>query len=286
MTERDPATPASAGSSGDALPAPPGQAVSRRAVPSGPPAPLVVLTVLVTLSFLMFLLIEPTPRWLLLFTAVVALLGADGTLRTLRRRHFEAAQTAPYLFLPALYVLATPIVIEHNVRGFLVAPAGVLAGVAFGAIVAAEVASVRMRSAEYANARLVATAAVYFVAFSMFSLTYIFELSLLPAAIACALIAAMLAVELLREGEVDPVETLVFSAVTGMVVAEVRWMLHYIPVDGYLAGLTLLLAFFFVTGMLQSHLTRQLSAVVAAEYAVIVALGLGVVVAARSAGIA
>src|SRR5690606_5731984 len=178
------------------------------------------------------------------------------------------------------------IIIEHNVTGFLVVPAGIVGGVTFGAIVGAEVSSVRTRSAEYANARLLATAAVYFVAFSMFALTYIFELSLLPAAVASALIAAMLAVELLREGEVDQVETLVFSAVTGLVVAEVRWMLHYIPVDGYLAGLTLLLGFFFVTGMLQSHLTRQLSAVVAAEYAIIVALGLGVVVAARSAGIA
>lgn len=258
-----------------------------RAAPNPLNAPLVVLTGLATLSFLMFLLVEPTPRWMLLLTAATTLLGTDGVLRAVRREPFRSgAQTAPYLFLPALYVLATPILIEHNVRGFLVVPAGVLAGVAFGAITAAEIASVRARSAEYASARMLATGAVYFVAFAMFSLTYIFDLGLVTAAIASALIGAMLAVELLREGEVDPLETLVFAAVTGLVVAEVRWTLHFIPLEGYLGGLTLLLAFFFVTGMLQSHLTRQLSVSVAAEYAVIVALGLAVVIAARSTGIA
>ncbi len=51
----------------------------------------------------------------------------------------------------------------------------------------------------------------------------------------------MLAVETLREGEVDPLETLGFALVTGVILAETRWLLYYLPVDRYLAGLTLLL---------------------------------------------
>ncbi len=249
--------------------------------------PIVALTLLVTIVFLMFLLIEPTPRWMALFGAALAVLSMDGVLRSARREPFEAdADTTPYLFLPALFVLATPVFIEHNVRGFWAVPAGVAAGLAFGAVAIAEVASVREFDPVRGVGRFVASAATYFVAFALFSLAYRFELELQQAMVAVALVSVLLAVEMLREGEIDPVETLVFAVVTALVVAEVRWTLFYLPLDGYLAGLTLLLAFYFVTGLLHSHLTSHLSALVATEYVLIAAAGIGLVVWTRAAGLA
>ncbi len=249
--------------------------------------PIVAMTLLVTIVFLMFLLIEPTPRWIVLFGSALAALAMDGVLRSARRAPFEAdADTTPYLFLPALFVLAAPVFIEHNVRGFWAAPAGVAAGLAFGAVAVAEVASVREFDPVKGVGRFVASAATYFVAFALFSLAYRFELELQQAMVAVALVSVLLAVEMLREGEIDPVETLVFAVVTALVVAEVRWTLFYLPLDGYLAGLTLLLAFYFVTGLLHSHLTSHLSAFVAAEYVLITAAGIGLVVWTRAAGLA
>ena len=252
-------------------------------------APIVILGALVTIAFVMFVGIEPTPRWLLLFAAVIAVLGTDGALRRTWPRPFErapdTADSTPYLFLPALAVIAAPMLIEHNVGGYLVLPAALLAGGAFTAVIAAQVSSVRVAAPAYPLVRLISTAAVYFSAFALFSLSYVLDVELPAAIAAVGVVAAMLGVELFREGQVDPLETLLFSIVTGVILGEVRWVMYYVPVGGYLAGLALLLAFFLVTGLLHSHLTRRLNSTVTLEYAGIVAAGLLLVVIANQAGL-
>ena len=250
-------------------------------------APMAVLTAVVTLTLLVFLAVEPTPRWLLLIAAAVAALGMDGTLRGTWREPFASgADTTPALFLPALYVFAAPILIEHNVGGYAVIPWTLVAGAGFAAIVVAEVLSVRTGAPLYPYARLVASGATYFVAFTLLAMTFVLAPGLPAALVATWLVCAMLGIELLREGEVDPVETALFSAIAALVVAQARWLLFFLPVDGYLAGLALLIAFFLAVGLLHAHVTRQLTAVVAAEYVAVAALGLALVIAARAAGVA
>lgn len=249
--------------------------------------PIVTLTLMITVVFLMFLLIEPTPRWIALFGGVIAALSLDGILRSQRREPFEGgADATPYLFLPALFAIAVPVFAEHNVRDYWAAPVAIAAGIAFGAVAVAEVASVREFDPARGVARFIAAGATYFVAFALYALTYRFGLDLQTSMAAVALVSALLAVELLHEGEVDPLETLIFAVVTAIAVAEVRWALHFLPLDGYLAGLALLLVFYFVTGLLHSHLVRQLSATLATEYAIVTAAGIGLVIWARASGLA
>ncbi len=247
---------------------------------------VVVLTLLLTTVFLMFLLIEPTPRWIALFGGVIAALSLDGILRSQRREAFERADATPYLFLPALFAVAVPVFAEHNVRDYWAAPIGIAAGVGFGAVAVAEIASVREFDPARGVARFIAAGATYFVAFALYALTYRFGLDLQAAIAAVALVSALLAIELLHEGEVDPLETLIFAVITALAVAEVRWTLHFLPLDGYLAGLALLLTFYFVTGLLHSHLVRRLSATLAAEYAIVTAAGIALVIWARASGLA
>ena len=249
--------------------------------------PLITLTLLMTVIFLMFLLIEPTPRWIALFGGVVAALSLDGILRSQRREPFEnGADATPYLFLPALFAIAVPVFAEHNVRDFWAAPVAIAAGIAFGAVAVAEVASVREFDPARNVGRFIAAGATYFVAFALYALTYRFGLGLQESIAAVAFVSALLAIELLHEGEVDPLETLLFAAVTAIAIAEVRWALHFLPLDGYLAGLALLLSFYFVTGLLHSHLVRQLSITMATEYAIVTAAGIALVIWARAAGLA
>ncbi len=246
-----------------------------------------VLTVLMTAVFLLFLLIEPTPRWLALFAAVVAALATDGVLRSARREPFAAgADTTPYLFLPALFALTAPVFAEYNARGFWAIPVALGAGLAFGAVVTAEVGSVRADEPLRGVARFVTATATYFVAFALYSLAYVFDLALGAAMVAVTLMSVLLAVELLRDGEIDPIETLVFAGVVGLVAGEARWVMQYLPIDGYLAGLTLLLLFYFTTGVVHAYITRALDVMVAAEYGAVAALGIVLVVGARAAGIA
>jgi len=251
-------------------------------------APAVVLTVLLSGVFFMFLLIEPSPRWVVLFGSVVAALSMDGVLRAARREAFEAGglDTTVYLLLPALYALAAPVFLEHNVRGYWALPAAALAGLGFGALVVGQVSSVRAFDLGRPFGRYVAATATYFVAFALFSLMFTFDVHVRPAVVASGLVAALLAAELLRDDEIDQLETLVFSAVTGVVIAEVRLAMHYLPIDGHLAALTLLLAFYFVTGLIHAHVTRQLDRSAALEYVTIAVTGLVLVVGAQAVGIA
>lgn len=247
----------------------------------------VILTALISVGFLAFVLIEPTPRWLALLLAIVAGLGADGVLRAARHQPFASgADTTPFLFLPALFALATPVFLEYNVEGFWAVPAALLAGLAFGSIVVAEVASVRVDEPLRVPARFVAAAATYFVVFALFSLAYAFDLDLAASVIAVGLIGVLLAVELLRDDQIDAYETLVLAGVIGVIVGEARWVLQYMPIDGYLAGLTLLLLFYFVTGVAHAYVVRQLDRTVAFEYGAVAIVGLLLVAGVRIAGVA
>jgi hypothetical protein len=251
-------------------------------------APAVVLTALVTSVFLMFLLIEPSPRWIVLFGTGLTTLAFDGVLRAGRREAFEAGglDTTPQLLVPALYVLTMPVFIEHNSLGYWSALAGLAAGAGYGALVVGALSSVRELDEGRVAGRFIVTAATYVVAFSMFSLVFLFGVGQTPATIAVGLVATLLAAEILREGEIDPGETLLYSLVTGLVIAETRWLVHYLPVQGYAAALILLLAFYLVTGLLHSHVVRQLSSRVAAEYASVGALGAAFIAGLRIAGLA
>lgn len=250
-------------------------------------APVVALTLAVTLAFLMFVLIEPTPAWIALVGAIAAAAGTDRALRSARPRPVELGiDPTPQVLLPALYALAAPVMVEELARGWWTLLAALGAGLGFGAILLAQTHSVRPYEQWLTLARPVTSAAVYVTAFALFSLTYVFELALPAALAAVALAAGLLAVELLRDGQADLSDTVALGGVVALVVTQLRWALHYVPLDGYLAALALLLAFFLAGGLLHAHLTLQLRGAVVAQYVAITALGGALIIGARSAGLA
>ena len=84
----------------------------------------------------------------------------------------------------------------------------------------------------------------------------------------------------------DPRETVVFAIVAGLLVAQARWLLFFLPLDGYPAGLALVLAFYLVTGVLHAYVIRQLNSVTAASYGLVAAIGVALLLVARAAGLA
>jgi hypothetical protein len=91
----------------------------------------------------------------------------------------------------------------------------------------------------------------------------------------------LLAIEVLREAEADAYRALVFAAVIGLVVGEMRWSIYFIPLDGFLAAVFLLLAFYFTTGVIQHYLTGHLNRTVLAEFSIVGVVGLAIIVAGR-----
>lgn len=254
------------------------------------PVPLnpyvLLLSGLASLVMLAYLLVEPSPRGFLILGAAVVAAGLDGTLRATWRVTYAGRETTAALFMPAIFILAVPPLIEHNVRGLAVVPAGLAAGLAFFAIVAAQVGSARPGASYYPWARTVSTAGAYAAGFAFFSLTYVYNLGIVVAGLATGLVALMLAIEVLREGEIDAIETAGYAAAAGAAVGQWRLALHYLPVDGYLAGLAVLLGFLLVTGLLQAYITRSLDRRATIDHAAVAFAGAVLVVGARVAGLA
>ncbi len=251
------------------------------------PAAAIVLVAIVTLSFLMFVLTEPAPRWILLLGVLAAALGTHGVLRSEHPRPFElGADSTPQLVLPALYALAIPLFIDQNARGLWVPLSAIAAGLGFAAIVVAELRSVREFAIGAAEARLVLDVGAYLTAFTLLSLLYTRDPSL-PAAVAtAALVGGLLSFEVLRNSSLGLFDMLTFALVGALVIGELRWALHFVPLDGHLAAVALLLAFFFVSGVLAARLRGQLSREVLVQYSALAAIGAVIVTAARAADLA
>jgi hypothetical protein len=244
--------------------------------------PVPLLAVVYGLGLTLFLAVEPTKPWILLVVVALVGLGADGILRTHPRAQLHGiADTAPFLFVPVLLALASGLFLEEVVRGYRAIPAVAGASVLLAAALYGEYVSVLSHGPSYALGRLLLNVITYMAAFAFYAVIYAFDVDLLPSAFAIGLFSLLLAVEVFREAEADAYRALVFSAVIGLVVGEARWALYFIPIEGFLAAILLLLVFYQATGLVQHHLTGHLNRTVAAEFTAVTAVGLAVVIVGR-----
>jgi hypothetical protein len=242
-----------------------------------------LLIIVFSIGLLLFLAIEPTKPWILLVVTGLVAFGTDGILREHPHgaREEDMAWTAPLLFLPTLLTLGAGLFLEDALGGYVVLPGVLLTAGLMGAVLYAEHASIDGASASYATARFVLNIATYLTAFALYAVVYAFDVSLVPAALTVGLVSLLLSVEVLREAEADPMRALAFSAVVGLIVAEARWALYFLPLESYLAGVFLLLVFYLTSGLVQHHLNDDLSPPVVSEFAAIAALGVVIVALGR-----
>ncbi|HLF76575.1 MAG TPA: hypothetical protein VJB57_03715 [Dehalococcoidia bacterium] len=234
-------------------------------------------------GLVMFLAIEPTKPWILLVLTALVAVGTDGILREHPHaaRERDIAWTAPLLFLPTLIVLGAGLFLEDALSGYLVLPGVLIASIMMAAVLYAQHVSIDGASASYATARFVLNIGTYLTAFALFAVVYAFDVSLVPAALTVGLVSLLLAVEVLREAEADPVRALVFAAAVGLVVAEARWALYFLPLESYLAGVFLLIVFYVASGLVQHHLNDDLHSSVITEFALMGVLGVIIVTLGR-----
>jgi Protein of unknown function (DUF5656) len=231
----------------------------------------------------LFLAVEPTRPWILLMVTGLVALGTDGILRTHPSsiEQEDVAWTAPLLFLPTLLALASGLFLEDVMSGYWVVPGVAIAGGLMGAVLYAEYISVETYSPQYTGARFVLNLGTFLTAFGFYAVVYSFDVALVPAALTVGLVSLLLAVEVLRESEADPVRALVFAAAVGIVVAQARWALYFLPLESYLAGVFLLLVFYLTSGLVQHHLNDDLHPPVVAEFSLITIIGILIVTLGR-----
>lgn len=244
-----------------------------------------LLALAFTVGLALFITIDPVQPWILVALTALMGLGSDGIIRSHPRGEFHTiADTAPYLFVPVLFTLSAGLFLEDVVLSYWAAPAVVGAGALMGAAIYAEHISIEPEDERFPMARFVLNVITYLTAFGFYAVVYGFDVDLLPAAFAVGLVSMLLSVEVFREAEADPIRALVFAAVIGVIAAETRWVLYFIPLDGYLAGVFILLVFYLTTGVISHYLTEHLDRSVLGEFMLVTAAGLAIVIGGRVLG--
>jgi hypothetical protein len=243
--------------------------------------PLLVLVF--SIGLLLFLAIEPTRPWILLVLTGLVAIGTDGILRDHPRGAFsgDPAGTSAQLFLPALLTLAAGLFLEDVAGGYWAVPGVVVAALAMAAVLYAEYVSVDTADPAYPTARFTLNFGTYLTVFAFYAVVYTFDVALVPAVVAVGLVSMLLSVEVLREAEADPIRALVYAGIVGLVVAEARWGLYFLPLESYLAASFLLIVFYLSSGLVQHHLTGDLRGQVIGEFAGIAAAGVAIVILGR-----
>ena len=242
-----------------------------------------VMSALFGAGFTAFLAIEPTQNWLLLLLAGLVALGTDAIVRTHPRARFKRLDdTALYLFAPVLLTLSLGLFLEEVAEGYWSLLAGVGAVIPFAIVLQAEYDSVDRRAGAYGGARLILNIATYVIAFLFYATIYDFDLSVLAVTFAAGVVSLLLAIEILREEALDTPRTLVYAIAIGVLLSEAALAMYFLPLEGALAAIFLLLAFYLMTGLMHNYLADRLSLRTVGEFSGIALLGLLIVVISHS----
>jgi hypothetical protein len=258
--------------------------LGRIGVPQAGRIPL--LAAVYALGVALFLTLEPTNSLWLVVTTVVVALGSDGIVRSYSQGAFRAPlDTAPHLVVPVVLSFAAGFFLEETVSGYWEIPAAMVAGALMAGILFGECLSIDVESPLYGTGRFILNIATYLGAFALYAVMYSYDVNLVAAAIGSGLLSAVLAAEILRETELMPppiggrsLRSLGFAAAIGLIVAEVRWSLYFVPLEGFLAAVLVLLFFYVASGVAQHHLLGHLSRPVVREYALVAFVGLLMVI--------
>jgi hypothetical protein len=119
--------------------------------------------------------------------------------------------------------------------------------------------------------------AVYATMFVFCTLIYGARARSLLSATAISILAASLALELLRPHSpgLSAKRPWIYALVAGLVLGEVAWALNHLSFNAVGGGIFLLLIFYVVCGLAKQHLTAQLSRPVIAEFVAVSIVGLG-----------
>jgi hypothetical protein len=245
-----------------------------------------LLTAIYAIGVSLFVAVEPTKPWILLIVVALVGLGADGIMRTNPRASLDRwSDTAPFLFVPVLFALASGLFLEEVVAGYRTVPSVIVASLLLSAGLYGEYVTTITHGPSYALGRLLLNVLTYLSAFAFFAVVYEFNVGLVSASFAVGLFSMLLSVEILREAEADAFRALGFAAAIGSVLAEMRWALYFIPLDGFLAATLLLMIFYQASGVVQHYLTRDLSRTVLFEFSTVTVAGLAIVIVGRLFGL-
>ncbi|MGH2544658.1 MAG: DUF5656 family protein [Ardenticatenaceae bacterium] len=187
-----------------------------------------------------------------------------------------AGYSFPFWILPTGVTLAaswlTPALLQYGIPLWIGGLA--VAAVALSAVIVAEYRTIDRKDSFYTPARLFLNVVAYLSGLVLFSLVYGAKLRSAISASSVTVLAALLALSLLRAGRAESARTWIYSAICGLVLGEATWALNYWGVGGLAGGGLLVLIFYFFSGLAQQRLLNRLGRPVLIEFGIVGAVGL------------
>lgn len=269
--------------------------ISRRSTPSasvgggGPfdrvrPVSATAATVFLSAGFGVLLLayLHWQQPLLLLLVVIVATVGADRVLRLHPDSRFHGAgATTLYLFVPALFALGAALLAAAAASGFWIMPAAMLAAILFGLTVRVEYLTVDQGSDAYELARTVLLVMIYVVAFCIFTVAFVSDLSMPVAMALTAAVSFLLTLDILRELEVETSSLVINAAAGALVMAECRLTLYYLSLPDLYGSAFLFIIFYALTGLMQNGVSGRVDRKTMLTYGGFAAFAFAIVLFAR-----
>ncbi len=250
-----------------------------------PPGRLVVLAVVVAAGLALSLVTTPPLLWVLAAVVIlVACIGSDQLIHAHWRQHRRARRRYDITLwiFPALIVAGGFLVLRLP---FFASAAVVVVGIVvatllFGGVVVCQLHSLSSDDPHYAFARFVLTLLAYLSAFGIYSAIYAPRVRSLYSATAIIVVTFLICLEIFRGHQVNGRRAALYAGILGLVVGEMTWALNYWLVSPLAGGLLMLVVLYLAAGIVQSHMTGELTARTLVEFgsvaAAAVALVLGV----------
>lgn len=234
---------------------------------------LPVSLALVGLAF--SLILQPPWYWLVSAAVVgVVCVGADSLVRAHPKHYLHDIWASLFFWiLPTFIALGAGLFLRLFGGGMPVVVGLAVTGVLLTGVMLAEYLSVDPREPYFATARLALNLATYLAALSLFTFIYATKERSLYTATAAMVVSTLLAIELYRSADAPARRTWLYAVVTGVLVGEVTWGLNYWPIGGLAGGVMLLLAFYFLTGIVQNFLLGRLSRSTFVEFGIVTTVG-------------
>ena len=138
--------------------------------------------------------------------------------------------------------------------------------------------SVSVSPAERRAARSLLNAIVYAMALVSFIALHSSRLHIALHFLGVLVLSSLLSLEMFRDTELGMARVWLYAGLVGLLMGELIWPLSFLPLGDRLAGSSLLLAFYLLTGVVQQYLWGRLSRRVAIEYGAVGVLGTAVLV--------
>jgi len=229
-------------------------------------------------------IITGTPIALILLP-ILAGLGLDGILRSHPAgRLRDAAAEALDLVTPVAFVFAAALFFRWAASGYWSLLAAIATAVLFGIVAYAAYYGQNAASTENGATRLAILGADYITLLAFLSVFYAHDYSYLAASLLAGVAATLVAIDIFRDAGLSFPEHALFALAAGVFVALSRWAIAYVRIDGILAAVLLLVAFYVGVGVTVAALTRRLDQRAGAEFVSVSVVGLLVVVIGRVVG--